>query len=172
MGLGQTLLTIMSLTLLGLLFLTNNTNTLTQRKVIEQSEWEVMAASLATSTVERATGLAFDENTVSHDTTALSVLTPVNKLGKDNAEVDSVENTFDDFDDYNNFHRIVKGDSVNFRSADYKIWSTVDYVAISGTNIVTSASPTFHKRIKVYVTSPMLVDTIKYESVYSYWFFR
>jgi hypothetical protein len=89
-------------------------------------------------------------------------------------EVDTLENTFNDFDDYNGFHKWVKGDSVFFRSADFYVWSKVDYVTISGNAIVTSPSgtPTYSKRIQVYVTSPYMTDTISASTVYSYWYFR
>ena len=85
----------------------------------------------------------------------------------------SHENTFNDFDDYNKFHKWVKGDSIFFRSADFYVHSTVDYVQITGNAIVTSASPTYTKRIIVYVSSPyMATDTITASTLYSYWYFR
>ena len=171
MGLGQTILTICAMTLLGMLFLTNNSNTLDQRSMIEQTEWEIMATSLAVSTVERATGLAFDENTITSDISSTASLSST--LGREGStEIDSVETTFDDFDDYNGYHKIVKGDSISFRSATYKIWSAVEYVTITSDSVVTSAARTYNKRLTVYVSSPMLKDTITYSSVYSYWYFR
>ena len=63
MGMGQSLLAILALAILGTIFLTSGRNTLDQRQVIEQCEYEIMATSLATSLVERASSLAFDEKT-------------------------------------------------------------------------------------------------------------
>jgi hypothetical protein len=131
-----------------------------------------MAASLATSTVERATGLAFDQNTVSSDISGTSSLTPANALGVETGETDSLENTFNDFYDYAHFHKMVKGDTVFFRSADFRVWSWVDYVTISADSVSHSNSATYSKRIMVFVSSPYMNDTIKYSTVYSYWFFR
>jgi hypothetical protein len=173
MGLGQTMLSVLAMGMLATIMLTVNTNTQDNNNAVQMSQYRIMAASLATSTVERATGLAFDQNTVSSDIPATTSLTAANHLGVEPGEVDSVENTFNDFDDYNGFHKWVKGDSVFFRTADFRVWSTVDYVTITGNAIVSSPSAaTYNKRIIVYVTSPYMNDTLKYSTIYSYWFFR
>jgi hypothetical protein len=172
MGLGQTMMSVLAVGMLATVMLTVNTNSGDSNTAIQMSQYRIMAASLATSTVERATGLAFDEATVASDIPATSSLS-VN-LGVESGETDSLENTFDDFDDYNGFHKSVKGDSVFFRSADFRVWSTVDYVAIVGNTVVTSplGARTYNKRITVYVSSPYMNDTLKYSTIYSYWFFR
>ena len=81
MGMGQSLLAILALAILGTIFLTSGRNTLDQRQVIEQCEYEIMATSLATSLVERASSLAFDEKTVNNTVSLSSSLTAVSGLG-------------------------------------------------------------------------------------------
>lgn len=172
MGLGQMMMSVLAMGMLATVMLTVNTNTQDSNNAVQMSQYRIMAASLATSTIQRATGLAFDENTVSSNVTAVTGLSTY--LGVDGAEVDTLENTFDDFDDYNGFHKWVKGDSVFFRSADFYVWSTVDYVTISGNTVVTSpmAARTYSKRIIVYVASPYMTDTLNASTIYSYWYFR
>ncbi|HTY60451.1 MAG TPA: hypothetical protein VMF59_16630 [Bacteroidota bacterium] len=172
MGLGQTMLTVLAMGMLATVMLTVNTNNTDSNTAVQMSQYRIMAASLATSTLERATGLAFDENSVNAPIPDETYLTT--NLGRETGEVDSLENTFDDFDDYNGFHKWVKADTVFFRSADFRVWSSVDYVTIVGNDVVTSPmnARTFSKRITVYVSSPYMNDTLRYSTIYSYWFFR
>jgi hypothetical protein len=172
MGLGQTMMSVLAMGMLATVMLTVNTNTQDSNNAVQMSQYRIMAASLATSTIQRSTGLAFDENTVSSNVNATTSLSST--LGVEAGEIDSVENTFDDFDDYNGFHKWVKGDSVFFRSADFRVWSKVDYVTISGNAIVTSpgSARTYSKRIIVHVSSPYMSDTLTASTVYSYWYFR
>ena len=173
MGLGQMMLSVLAVGMLATIMLTVNTNVQDNNNAVQMSQYRIMASSLATSTIQRATGLAFDQNSVINNITSTSGLTPAGALGVETGEIDSVENTFNDFDDYNKFHKWVKGDSIFFRSADFYVHSTVDYVQITGNAIVTSASPTYTKRIIVYVSSPyMATDTITASTLYSYWYFR
>ena len=172
MGLGQTMMSVLAMGMLATILLTVNTNSGDNNTAVQMSEYRIMAASLATSTVERACGLAFDENTVSSDISGPSSLTPTAALGEEGAEIDSVESTFDDYDDYNQFHKWVKGDSASFRSADFQVWSWVDYVTIAGDSVSHSNSQTYSKRIMVFVASPYMNDTLRYSTVYSYWKFR
>jgi len=173
MGLGQTMMSVLALGMLATVMLTVNTNTGDANTAVQMSQYRIMAASLATSTLERATGLAYDQATVASDVPGTSSFTVPQYLGVETGEIDSVENTFNDFDDYAHFHKWVKADTVFFRSADFRVWSTVDYVTITGGAVVTStAAQTYSKRITVYVASPYMNDTLKYSTIYSYWFFR
>jgi len=167
MGMGQTLLTILALAMLGTLMLTVNNNTLDNGQAIEQSEYRIMASSLGISTLERAQGMAFDQNTVSSDISGTSALT--SSLGKESGETEA---TFNDFDDYNGFSKWVLGNAISFRSADYLVRDSVDYVTIASNAIVPSVGRTYHKRIRVWVSSPFMQDTLMFQSVYSYWYFR
>jgi hypothetical protein len=169
MGLGQTMMTVLAMGMLATVMLTVNTNTGDNNQAIQMSEYRIMAASLATTTIERATSLPFDQNTVTSNVTGTTSLSAT--LGRETGEIDSLENTFNDFDDYKGFHKWVKGDSVFFRSADFRVWSDVDYVMIQGDSVITTVGQTYTKRITVYVTSPYMNDTLRYSTLYSYWFF-
>lgn len=169
MGLGQTMMTVLAMGMLATVMLTVNTNTGDNNQAIQMSEYRIMAASLATTTIERATSLPFDQNTVVSNVTSTTSLSAT--LGPETGEIDSLENTFNDFDDYNKFHKWVKGDTVFFRSADFRVWSDVDYVMIQGDSVIWTVAPTYTKRITVYVTSPYMNDTLRYSTLYSYWFF-
>jgi hypothetical protein len=167
MGLGQMLLSVLAMALLGGVLLMMNTSTLDSGSAVETTEYVIMGSSLGVSQMEQALGKSFDENTVSADVGTTASLSTT--LGKDGSET---ETTFDDFDDYNGFSKTVVGDSVFFRSATYVIRDSVDYVTISGNAVVTSASRTYHKRLRVWVSSPFIKDTLKFQTIYSYWYFR
>jgi hypothetical protein len=165
-------MSVLAMGMLATVMLTVNTNTGDSNTAVQMSQYRIMAASLATSTLERATGLAFDKATVSSDIPSEASLTAANALGVEAGEVDSLENTFNDFDDYARFHKWVKGDTVFFRSADFRVWSWVDYVKIQSDSVAHWNSPTYNKRITVFVTSPYMNDTLRYSTLYSYWYFR
>lgn len=167
MGLGQTMLSVFALALLGTAILMMNNSVLSSGGDVEATEFMIMATSQGISQIESASGKAFDENTVSSDISAVTGLTTT--LGKETGETEA---TFDDYDDYNGFTKWVNGDTVNFRSANFFIRDSVDYVTISGNAIATSASRTYHKRLRVWISSPSMRDTLKFSSIYSYWFFR
>jgi hypothetical protein len=167
MGLGQTLLTILAMAMLGTLMLTVNTNTMDNGDSLEQSEYRIMASSLGISMLERASGLSFDQNTVSSDISSPSSLTAT--LGPESGEMEA---TFNDFDDYNGFSKNVLGNAITFRSADFRLWSRVEYVAIVGDSVSTSLARTYHKRLQIWVGSPFMRDTLQFSTVYSYWYFR
>jgi hypothetical protein len=168
MGLGQTLLTILALAMLGTLMLTVNRNTLDNGQAIEQSEYSIMASSLGISTLERAQGLAFDDHTKNSDVNSTSDLSP--SLGPETGE--NTEAKFDDFDDYDGFSKWVLGNAISFKSADYFVRDSVDYVTIASNQVVHSVGRTYHKRIRVWISSPFMQDTLKFQSIYSYWYFR
>jgi hypothetical protein len=65
----------------------------------------------------------------------------------------------------------MKMDSI-YGSSVFKTRVKVDYVQITGGAVVTSATQTWSKRVKVYVSSPFLEDTLVFQTIYSYWFFR
>ncbi len=167
MGLGQTLLSIFALALLGTVIMMMNNTTLDSGSSVETSQYLIMATSLGISQIETASGKAFDQNTVSSDISSPASLT-VN-LGSETGETEA---TFNDYDDFNGFSKWVNGDSVNFRSANFLIRDSVDYVTVSSNAVIHSASRTYHKRLQVWVSSPFMKDTLKFSSIYSYWYFR
>lgn len=167
MGLGQMMLSVFALALLGTVILMMNNTVLDSGSAIETTEYFIMATSLGISQIESASGKAFDENTVNNDISSEAGLTVA--LGKETGETEA---TFDDYDDYNGFSKWVNGDTLNFRSANFFIRDSVDYVTITGNAVTTSVSRTYHKRLRVWVSSPFMKDTLTFSSVYSYWYFR
>lgn len=179
MGLGQTLLTIMALMLMGLLILNVNRTTLEVGSSKDVSEYRITATSLGTSLLEYANALAFDEATV--DTFLLSTesssLTAAASFGPETGETDST--LYDDIDDYHNYSRTETIEN----SATFTVRARIDYLNISTTAMSTTTTKTFNKLITIYVTSPFMVDyqvdpenprpdTLKFQSVFSYWYFR
>jgi len=179
MGLGQTLLTIMALMLMGRLILTVNRTTLEAGSTIDVAEYRVTATSLGTSLLEYANDLAFDEATV--DTfltqTQFSSLTDTSNFGYDSGETEF--GLFDDIDDLDEYVKIDTITNILFYST-----ARVEYLNVVAPSTVTvTSSKTFNKRITIYVTSPVMVDyaidpanprpdTLKFQSVMSYWYFR
>jgi hypothetical protein len=167
MGLGQMMLSVFALALLGTAILMMNNTVMDSGAAIETTEYFIMATSLGISQIESASGKAFDENTISSDISSEASLTVT--LGKETGETEA---TFDDYDDYNGFSKWVNGDTVNFRSANFFIKDSVDYVTVTGNAVVGSSGRTYHKRLRVWVSSPFMKDTLNFSSIYSYWYFR
>ncbi len=177
MGLGQTLLTIMALMLMGRLILTINSTTLDSGFTKDMAEYRITATSLGTSFLEYAQAVSFDEATVDTflTSTQSSSLTAAASLGAETGETSY--QTFDDIDDYNNYSRI---DTVT-NSAIFKTRGKVEYLSITSSVMSTTTTKTWNKLLTVYVTSDYLVDysvnpprpdTLKFQSVFSYWYFR
>ncbi len=177
MGLGQTLLTIMALMLMGRLILSVNTTTLDSGFTKDMAEYRITATSLGTSFLEYAQSVAFDEATV--DTfltnTQSASLTAAASFGPDAGETSYLN--FDDIDDYHNYERI---DSVT-NSAIFKTTGKVEYISITSSVMSTTTTKSWNKLLTVYVTSDYLVDysvspprpdTLKFQSIFSYWYFR
>jgi len=175
MGLGQTMLTIMALVLMGRLVLSFNTTILETGFTKDMAEYRITATSLGTSMLEQSSGLAFDERTVDSTAGTTAALTSKASFGPDATE--SNVDRYDDIDDYHNYSKI---DSLT-NSAIFKTRVTVNYVDISGSDVVTTASKTFSKEVIVDVTSDFLVDysvsparpdTLRFKQIFSYWYFR
>lgn len=169
------MLTIMALILMGRMILSVNTTTLDVGFTKDMSEYRITATSLGTSMLEKASNLAFDEKSVDAEISATSGLTAAASLGKETGE--TTESKFDDIDDYNNYVSI---DTLS-TSATYKSRVTLVYVLISSNVISVSASQTYSKRMTVDVTSDYLVDysvnpprpdTLRFQQIFSYWYFR
>ncbi len=170
MGLGQSLLSVLAMVLLGTIVLGVNRNTADNGSVIERTEYEIMATSLGISAIERATGLSYDENTINADIGSAASCTPTASLGPEIGEVDS---TFDDFDDFNNYNKVVNPDGAStMRTAEFHIQGKVQYVSLSGDSLVVSMGQTYNKLLTVTVWSKSMPDTLQFQTVYSYWYFR
>ena len=165
MGLGQMLLTVLSTMLLGKVILTINQTTLLSGQTKDMAEYRITATSLGTSMLEQTNGLSFDQITATMDVLNTSSLTAANALGPEGGETPA---TYNDIDDFNNYSKM---DTVA-NSAIFKTRVKVDYVQVTGGTIATAATQTWSKRVKVYVSSTFLEDTLVFQSIYSYWFFR
>jgi hypothetical protein len=188
MGLGQTMLTIMALMLMGRTILNMSTATLNTGYTKDMAEYRIIATSLGTSMIEITSTLAFDESTAVPEDTTLSARTASSPaelcapgiLGLDPGETIA---TADDIDDYNNYIKLDTLQSIPYRSR-----VKVQYVDTASTTLAPINSRTFSKKLSVFVTSPFMVDysrpdhsrhdslgvpdTVVFQTVYSYWFFR
>ncbi len=158
------LLTIGAMVLLSTIMLRVNTVNFNSDSIRAEAQYGMLATSIATSIIEEAKGLAFDENTDTISVSNINDLTSAAALGKESGETYETFNDFDDFDGY------TKTDTT-LHSAIFNIKCKVDYVDPSNIN-VPSFSNTWHKKITVLVSSPSMRDTIRESSIYSYWYFR
>jgi len=178
MGLGQTLLTIMSLMLLGRIILSMNTTTLDIGFTKDMAEYRIAATSLGTSMMEETSAQNFDEKTLDSTITISSASQFSSSLSLDAGE--STVNDFDDIDDYNGYSKADTLESEPGKpGAIYTTMVTVNYVTVLGSNVVVSLTQTYCKQITVKVTSPFLwnyltnkQDTLKFRQVFAYWNFR
>lgn len=175
MGTGQMMLTVGAMLLLAMTILTVNRGFLTTDSSMIQNRYDIMSVSLATSIIEAAVTLPFDNKTDGAAITSPTSLTAVSSLGIESGESRNLPGEFNDFDDYNCYKTIPKVDTVSYtgtnRTAIFNTLIRVDYVNAANPSVV-STIPTYHKRIIVKVYSPGLQDTISMSTVYSYWYFR
>ncbi len=187
MTLGQSMLVIGAITLLGILVLNANSTILQTNTTMDTSEFGITAVSLATSLVEEAMGKMFDQVIADSTTGAITdsnQLTPVAGLGPDGPEsYRSGTNDFNDFDDFNNIFLVYKSNVgsdtiptpgstwetvVPGIRAKYFVRARVYYVS-PGFLDDTSSHRTFHKKIVVTVTSTGSKDTLRFPAIMSYW---
>jgi hypothetical protein len=187
MTLGQSMLVIGAITLLGILVLNANSTILQSNTTMDTSEFGITAVSLATSLVEEAMGKMFDQVIADSNTgtiTSESQLTPVGNLGPDVSEAyRNGTRDFNDFDDFNNIFLVYKSnvaaDTVHTPGstweaivpgirAKYFVKARVyyvDYLHLDDTSNVR----TYHKKIVVTVTSTGSPDTLRFPAIMSYW---
>jgi hypothetical protein len=187
MNLGQTMLVVAAISILGILVLNANRTVLETNETQNQSEFGITAVSLATSLVEEANGKMFDE--VIEDSTTLALtdpsqLTASASLGKEAGEAyRSGVTDFDDFDDFDRLFLVYKSplDSALTPGSSgeitvpgirekYYVKCRVQYVASGNLDAVVTTR-TWHKKITVTVSaaSPTMKDTLVYPAVMSYW---
>jgi len=162
MNTGQSMLAICAMILLSTLTLRVNNNLLTTDEVMNESKFGVLATSLATSIIEEASKLAFDEVTIGNPVIDSSFFTSPDSLTYEDEDYTD----FDDFDDFNNYTRNV----TNLPSAIFDISCRAHYVRPPNIESV-SLTQSWHKKITVTVTSPSSRDTLRLSSIFSYWFF-
>jgi hypothetical protein len=184
MNTGQMMLTIGALILLGTTVFTVNRNTLNQGTILRQTESGIYAVSLATSYIQKAMSLAFDEKTNVRPTLPVnavpSAYLTAPPLGIDASfgEIANKDSTFDDFDDYNGYLKdtsIANVDNFHVSAFVYYIQNVPPYGQ--------TGTPTWLKRIdlclnssvsrKAYADNSVGVDsgtdTIKISYIKSYY---
>jgi hypothetical protein len=165
MNTGQMFITLGALALLGTILVTMHKNFGMNNQVIIQSKLGVTAVSLAESIVEEASGKAFDKATDDNAASATTSLTTVANLGLETGEYfpDSVN----DFDDYNNYNKTVSFD----KGGTFSLKCKISYINPT-TPEVDQVNPTWHKKLSITVTSKDMIDTIRTEYIFSYFYFR
>ncbi len=169
MNTGQMLLTSMAIVLLGLTILTVNRTTSTHGTILRQTEIGIYQTSLATSVIEEASGLNFDESTVNDAIVSTTPLTVSTSFGPESGETTSPVTTIN-FDDFDDFHNLVKQDTI----VGNDIFTTrARVVYIDPTNPQGSTtSKTFHKKMTVWVSGSATQDTVTMSYIFSYFNFR
>lgn len=166
MNSGQTMLTLCALVLLTLTVINMNRILIDNDDILNQSRFGLETVALATSFIEEASQLPFDEQ--SWDSTIVekqpSDFTHPNSLGKDAGE--SGISTFDDFDDYHNYTK-----AETTMQNIYNISCEVDYVDPSTPNS-TSVNRTFYKKITVTIANPINTDTLRMSYIHGFWYFN
>ncbi len=161
MNTGQTLLVTVGLLLFTIFVLTVYRTTTSRFAFAIANEAMISGTAIAQSMIDEISQKSFDEKTISKVITNPDSLTPVKFLGPDEGETDFTK--YDDIDDYNGFKKL----ETLTRLGNFKTWVDVYYV--TSTNLdVKSMSPTFYKKIDVFVTNNFITDTIKLYRIISY----
>ena len=172
MNLGQMMLVIGAVVLLGVLILNANSSVYQATDTMYTSEFGVTAISLATSIVEEASGKMFDKAIADTNAAAVydsSYFTTPALLGPDdfnglflvyksNVAADTASTPG------SNWETIIPG-----IRAKYFVHCTVCYVNPPNLDVAYTIRQTWHKKIIVTVTSPSSNDTLVYPSIMSYW---
>jgi hypothetical protein len=161
MNTGQTMLTILALILLGTTVLTVNRNSLNSSTILQQTELGIYAVSLATSYIQRASELDWDEKTVGGlifinipmpqpPNIPTADATDPGLLGRDGGgELQGQDNTYDDFDDYNGFVE----DTLITGVDNFHVTASVYYINQFPPYAKTTANATWLKQMDVKVNS-------------------
>jgi hypothetical protein len=193
MHMGQMLIAVCALSLLGAITLNTNTTLLSTDTAMDSSEFGITAVSLATSLVEEAMGKNFDAavSDTSNPLTDPSLFTPTGSFGHASWESyrGNVPGTtdFNDFDDFDDLFLVYKSslpaDTAHTPGSDYEqiipgirskyfVRTRVDYVDPSNLNGI-SIPQTRHKKLTVTVTRPgpqqSKQDTLVFAAVMSLW---
>lgn len=161
MNTGQMMITLGAMILLSVVILRVTNNFVHTDVLLMQSKFGVLGVSLATSMMEEARGKSFDDFSDSGSVLALHDLTDIGP------EPGEVYPFFDDFDDYDGFEFL---DST-MPSAIFKIECKVDFVEPDNLDGF-STQKTWHKKMRVMVTTISSPDTIRLETIYSYFYYR
>ena len=166
MGTGQMLITIGAIAILGGVILNVNRGINNTGSILLHSNMGIEEVSIATSIMEEAQGLAFDDVTDTATVSSPSQLTPANALGQENG--DSTD--LNDFDDFNGLHNNGRLEIDTLATGIYYVYTRVCYV--NQNNLMGTATiQTWNKRLDVWVWNSVGTDTVKMQTVFSYWNF-
>ncbi len=169
MNTGQMLLTTLAILLLGVTVLTVNRSTSTHGTILRQTEIGIYATSIATSVIEEASGMNFDESTVNDAVVSTTALTNTNSLGPESGETTTPPSTLS-FDDFDDFHNLVKVDTIRGNDI-FTTRARVEYVTSANPN-ANAGTRTFHKKLTVWVSGTATQDTVSMTYIFSYFNFR
>jgi hypothetical protein len=184
MGTGQTMMTLAAMVLLSFLILRVNNLFLQTTTTLNTTKFDVLAFSLAQSMIQEIEANSFDQNTVTAVVSSTSGLSTT--LGPETGETYATYNDIDDYNNYTKVDTVPKNSGVVFNTK-----CKVEYVTSTAPDVAT-VTPTWNKRITIYVTSPFMIqnaltnqyytkvtsttkiiqDTVKISQVYSYWIFK
>lgn len=164
MNTGQMLLALGAMILLSTTVLRVNGNFLMNDTVLDETKFNFLATSVATSIIQEAKRKAFDESTVNSAISDIKQLTESASLGWETGET---RETFDDFDDFDGF----SGADSSMPSAVFIYSCKVDYVEDKKPDSPANKK-TWNKILTVTVSSPYMNDVIQMSTIYSYWYFR
>jgi len=172
MNTNQSLLSLGALLLLSVTVLRVNNNILSTDTVLYDAKFGLIANSLATSMIEKASKKFFDANTTEGPVLDPSGLTSAGSLGPGWWE--DPPDSCNDFDDFNNLSL----QDTFYGSVVFFTDCKVNY--INPTNPDGKASSqTWHKKLTVSVYWRQVgdpggtpTDTINHSTIYSYWYFE
>ena len=180
MNLGQMIMVIGAIALLGILVLNANTSVYQANDTMYTSEFGVTAISLATSLVDEAMGKDFDSKVAATATFTFdsTLLTAVGSLGPEVSDHESYRGftagtkDFNDFDDFNGlklcYHSDLAADSdntpgfiqmppVSGMRAKYYVTCSVCYVNPPNLDAAFNSHQSWHKKIVITVWSPSAI---------------
>ena len=175
---GQSLMSIGALFLLSLSVLRVNNTILASDSIMNDSKFAIMANSIATSIIEKASrvrpngeSMHFDENTILNQLTDSTQLTPYGSLRNESGEI--TENLYDDFDDYNGYTQ----EDDYYGSVTFYSRCEVCYVMPNNPDVKLNAT-SWHKKLSVAVTwrqndkpTGFVTDTVRQSTIFSYWWY-
>jgi hypothetical protein len=169
----QSFFSIGALFILSLIVLRVNNSILFSDTVLYDSKYGILANSIATSIVEKATRKFFDENTVLGPVPSGNLTNP-NFFGPDDDETPP-----DECNDFDDFHGYTQKDTLYGSVVFYSDCSVVYVDPSNPDGKVPGNSRSWHKKltVKTYwknvgVNEPIPTDTFKVSTIYSYWYFQ
>ncbi len=179
MNTGQMMLSILAVVLLGTTILTTNRTSLQQGTILRQAQVGIYCVSLATSYIQKAMSMDFDEGTVVRPSALATSLNPgtatftstsdfsantkfltlAANLGPDTAtshninppkEYANKDSSYDDFDDYNGFSIDTSITNVDRFHVSASVYYVTQPTILVPTPTKTT-TPTWLKRMDLYV---------------------